>query len=167
MALCFSGGRRKWINLSGWLSGSWTQRGFVASWKRLRPRSVRSLWTASRANPSLPLQTLGCFVHVALRPAETHEAKHEYDSNTISGSPVIEGFLTERLYMRNAVWIFEANEGAACTLPTAKARTRGVWTQGDSPFHLTITGCWQGHRVWVWALVKRIFRAPQQGRRAK
>ena len=39
----------------------------------------------------------------------------------------------------------------------SKARTRGVWTQGDSPFHVTFTGCWQGHRKWVWTMVKQFW----------
>lgn len=152
MVLCFSGGRRKWMNLFGWLSGNRTQRSFVASWKRLRRRSVRSLWTASKANPSHPLQTLGHFDHVALWPAETHEATHEYHPNTINQRPVTEYFLTERL----------AN--AQCTLNIWGQRRSGLYIANSKSQNTRSLNPRQGHRVWVWALVKQIFPAPQPGR---
>ena len=97
MALCFSGGSRKWINLFGWLSGNWTQ---LAS-SPVESGCVRGLLghfgtPIERTHHSLcePLGTL--FMLLCDRRRHARQNMNTIRS-TINRNPVIEGFLTERL----------------------------------------------------------------------
>jgi hypothetical protein len=88
--MCFAGvGGNKVVWMPFWeLNPAWLGRKLKALTAQEWP-----IWTASTANPhclSKPLDTLYTFT-------EKHAAGHEYTPNTVNRSPIIEGFLTERL----------------------------------------------------------------------